>query len=288
MTTQEAQEKETISLNNEKGLIWGLPRSVVSFVIILLASAIFYRLVTIDIVLQFDFPAFLSLLLALFSVGLSALFYFKATETSNSFYDNTHKFTREVSQILGRIEAGFGERLRHLDEGYTGLRDRFEKLPFDVSKAREQEEEEKQEVAKKEAELQALLNDLANRAKLAENEKKELFAKLEQTQDELAMSKGELLQVQRRIRSAEELKNLPEGFREYLAGWMKENLHKSLRRPYINPALIRNEFTQKMEALSGGAISVMKRHDLLDENNELTPAGSKLIRDVVRECRDNI
>ncbi|MCX5875693.1 MAG: hypothetical protein NT087_05235 [Deltaproteobacteria bacterium] len=288
MTTQEAQEEETISLNNEKGLIWGLPRSVVSFVIILLASAIFYRLVTVDVVLQFDFPAFLSLLLALFSVGLSALFYFKATETSNSFYDNTHKFTREVSQILGRIEAGFGERLRHLDEGYTGLRDRFEKLPFDVSKAREQEEEEKQEVAKKEAELQALLNDLANRAKLAENEKKELFAKLEQTQDELAMSKGELLQVQRRIRSAEELKNLPEGFREYLAGWMKENLHKSLRRAYINPALIRNEFTQKMEALSGGAISVMKRYDLLDENNELTPAGSKLIRDVVRECRDNI
>ena len=39
----------------------------------------------------------------------------KATDTSNNFYDNSYKFTKEISEILGRIEAGFGEKLKHID-----------------------------------------------------------------------------------------------------------------------------------------------------------------------------
>lgn len=286
MNIQEDQE-ETICAEHGMALLWGLPRSVVSFVIIALTSAIVYRLVTVQVDLQFDFPTFLSLLLALFSVGLSALFYFKATETSNSFYDNTHKFTREVSQILGRIEAGFGERLRHLDEGYTGLRDRFEKLPFDVSKAREQEEEEKMAVAKKEAEIQELLNNLAERAQLAETEKQDLFAKLEQTQEELTMSKSELRQVQRRIRSAEEPENVHPGFREHLTEWIEGHLTMSIQKPMISPALIRKEFERKVNDLGLEARDYMQRHNLLDENNELTSIGARFVRSIVRECRSN-
>lgn len=78
----------------------------------------------------FDFSDLLSLFLAMFSIGLSVLFYLKATETSNIFYDNTYRFTKDVSEILGRVEAGFGEKLKHLDEGYLGLKDAVEKIPF--------------------------------------------------------------------------------------------------------------------------------------------------------------
>lgn len=58
---------------------------------------------------SFSFNDFLALVLALFSVALSVAFYFKANEASNQFYDNTYKFTKEMSEILGRIEAGFGD-----------------------------------------------------------------------------------------------------------------------------------------------------------------------------------
>jgi hypothetical protein len=61
--------------------------------------------------LSIDFPTLLSLLLALFSVALSALFYFKATDTSNAFYDNTYKFTKDIAELLVKMESGFGERL---------------------------------------------------------------------------------------------------------------------------------------------------------------------------------
>jgi hypothetical protein len=79
--------------------------------------------------LQFDFPTFLSLLLAIFSVGLAAMFYFKATDTSNAFYDNTYKFSQEIAGLLVKIESGFGEKLTHLDDAYKGMRDRFDQLP---------------------------------------------------------------------------------------------------------------------------------------------------------------
>ncbi len=64
-------------------------------------------------------------ILALFSVGLSVAFYFKANETSNQFYDNTYKFTNNMSELLGRIDSGFGERLRHLDEGNNHIREKL-------------------------------------------------------------------------------------------------------------------------------------------------------------------
>ena len=78
----------------------------------------------------FKFSDLLALFLALFAIALSVLFYLKATDTSNTFYDNTYRFTRDVSEILGRVEAGFGEKLAHLDEGYSGLKNRRRKDPF--------------------------------------------------------------------------------------------------------------------------------------------------------------
>ena len=282
MEKQEDSVKTSLLSSNEKSM-WGLPKSVVSFVIIAVTSALVYRLITVQVTLQFDFSAFLSLLLALFAVILSALFYFKTTETSNAFYDNTHKFTREVSQILGRIEAGFGERLRHLDEGYTGLRDKFEKLPFDVSKAREQEKEEKEEVAKKEAEIQNLLNNLAERAQLAETEKQELFSRLRQTQEELATSKNELRHLQSRIRHAEEPSDIHPDFRRDLTNFLKNSFH-AYRVP---TKFINREFSRVLNEFDAGPRHYMQRHDLLDSDGDLTKKGENLVSEILREIESN-
>ncbi len=286
MDKQEGQGKNIFS-GGYKSSTWGLPKSVVSFVVIAITSALVYRIITVQVALQFDFSSFLSLLLALFAVGLSALFYFKTTDTSNAFYDNTHKFTREVSQILGRIEAGFGERLRHLDEGYTGLRDKFEKFPFDVSKAREQEKEEQEEVAKKEAEIQKLLDILAERAQLAETEKRELFSRLDITQKELFEAKHELNHLQRRIRLAEKPNNLDPDFLSYL----KEFFGKILNTHYL--AMLNSSHTSKreysilLEKMSPSALDYMKQQHLMDLDGTLTTEGMRLLRGIANDLESN-
>lgn len=120
---------------------------------------------------EFGFTDLLSMLLAFFAIALSVVFYFKATDTSNRFYDNSYTFTKDVSEILGRMEAGFGEKLKHLDEGYSGIRDKFDSLPFDSVKANEEVERENKEIKAKEAEQHQMLENLAKKAKLVESEK---------------------------------------------------------------------------------------------------------------------
>ncbi|SBS32257.1 hypothetical protein MAQ5080_02208 [Marinomonas aquimarina] len=105
---------------NSKIGLWEWVKAISTLAIVGVFS---YKVYLTPINLTVDFPTLLSLLLALFSVALAALFYFKATETSNTFYDNTYNFTKDIAQLLVKIESGFGERLRNLDEGYTSMRD---------------------------------------------------------------------------------------------------------------------------------------------------------------------
>lgn len=65
---------------------------------------------------ELKFTDVLSLLLALFSMGIAIAFYFKATDTSNEFYDNTYKFSQSMTEILARIESGFGEKLSNIQD----------------------------------------------------------------------------------------------------------------------------------------------------------------------------
>jgi len=142
--------------------------------ILLFSFIISWKIITTPLNIDlsdFNFSDFLSLQLALFAIILALIFYLKANETSNKFYDNTYKFTTDISILLGRIEAGFGERLRHLDEGYTGLVDRFDRIPIDVTKVKEQVVEEEEEIKEKEREYNQLIETLAERAKLQEDEK---------------------------------------------------------------------------------------------------------------------
>jgi hypothetical protein len=74
---------------------------------------------------SFDFSQFISLILAFFSILLSAAFYFKATDTSNKFYDRTYLFMKDLGDILGRMEERFGERLQNISEATGEIRREF-------------------------------------------------------------------------------------------------------------------------------------------------------------------
>ncbi len=160
--------------------------------IVLLIVIVAWKLINSDIqvdLAKFSFSELLAMILALFSIWLSVAFYFKAGETSNQFYDNSYKFTKEMSEVLGRIEAGFGEKLRHLDEGYSGIREKFDRLPHYGASNDAAIKEEEAEVKKREEEKQELLENLAARAQLAEGEKEEIFARLAEKNEELEQAK---------------------------------------------------------------------------------------------------
>lgn len=226
----------------------------------------------------FSFTDFLALVLALFSVALSVAFYFKATEASNQFYDNTYRFTKEMSEILGRIEAGFGERLRHLDEGYSGMRDRLDKLPpysaatvFEVKK-------EEEEIKKKEQEQKALIEDLAKKAKLAEHEKQALFANLAQKSEELEQARMELRQLQASRRKAADDGPTRRELLRYVATKIQRELPTEEPTEGITSQRVRTLFSAIKPRLPDGAIRDMERLDLLDPDGELSRDAMMLLR----------
>ncbi|MBN1833888.1 MAG: hypothetical protein JW896_17430 [Deltaproteobacteria bacterium] len=232
--------------------------------------------------MEIDLSSLLSLLLALFAVFLASLFYFKATETSNRFYDNMNKFTQDISVILGRIEERFGERLRHLDEGYTGLRDRFDRLPFDFKEARKKAEKEKKELAKKEEDFEVLFNELMDRATIEEDKRKDYWSRFKDAQEELVRSKQELAKLQDRIRVAEE----PPLFRHDLVSLVGAFLYNP-RSPEINDNVIRENFSEYIiPHLTEYNALYMQRTGLINEKYSLTEKGLNFVKQLLDDIRN--
>ena len=114
----------------------------------------------------------------------------KASDTSNQFYDNTYKFTKEISELLGRIEEGFGERLRHLDEGYAGIRDRVERWQDYISAPTSSEvQHEEDEIRRIEQNYKELIDQFASRAQIAESERERIKQQLNIANQDLTNAK---------------------------------------------------------------------------------------------------
>lgn len=225
----------------------------------------------------------LSLLLALFAIGLSVAFFVKANEVSNMFYDNMYKFTKDNSELLGRMESGFGEQLRHLDQGYTGLRDKFDKLPLDLGKTREKVEDEKAEVLKLKTEKNELLNELASKANLQEEEKQELFARLSESESRLNKAQREMRRLQHKLRDADDseatingvlLRAVKHTQRKVIGAFNIDDFESASDDEICNGwQLIKDELPRVY-------IKDLRRGEVLDTEEFLTTKGVQFFRDI--------
>lgn len=261
------------------------PRGILSLplvrdlLIIGLLMVIVWKLLSAEVkvdLASFSFNDFLALVLALFSVALSVAFYFKANEASNQFYDNTYKFTKDMSEILGRIEAGFGERLRHLDEGYSGVRERLDRMPHYGATPSEVKNEE-EEIKRKEQEQRALIEELAEKAKLAEHEKKELFANLEKKNEELEKAKNELRNMQENHNSS--FRELDQkSVLDYVTSVLKLYIsNRSDKNWKITRREVIRMFSENRQNIANQAIADMKELGLLDSDENLTSRAVDII-----------
>ena len=225
---------------------------------------------------SFKFSDLLNLVLAMFAISLSIAFYFKATDTSNVFYDNTYRFTKEISEILGRIEAGFGERLRHLDEGYAGLRERFEKMPVDLPRAEQKIREEEEALRKKEDERDRLLEDVLKKARVEENERGQLIEKIRGTEAALLDARRELDEMRNRLRRAD-TSSVPARVLTYTKSRVLERVGRD-ELLSGNIAEVRKRFNQIKSDLHEGYLRDLEVSGFLNKNGELTISGLEFLR----------
>lgn len=242
-----------------------------------------------------DFATLLSVLLSLFAIALSVAFYFKATDTSNTFYDNTYRFTKDISEILGRIEAGFGERLKHLDEGYSGLRESVARIPRDPGETQQALNHEEETIKRLEAEKAAVLDQLAERAKLQEAEKRQLFEQMEIKDRELRQVRAETASLRRRLLSdaSTHSHTIPEvrgasvdeilkRVTTYTQHFAAKNLLAASTRQ--SEGAFRERFAELREALPAAYVEDLKALGFVSAENQLTDVGVRWIRRLARRA----
>ncbi|MBM9606753.1 hypothetical protein [Desulfopila inferna] len=276
---------------NKDDHIYGHWGAVKSFAVIVLIGVVAYKIIVTPFNLTFDFPSLLSLLLALFSVGLAALFYFKASETSNTFYDNTYKFTRDIAQLLAKIESGFGEKLRHLDEGYSSMRDYMQSYPNNsIARDKESIEKEEEIIDKAEEERKKLIEQLMERAQLQHEERNVFLEKLSEKEEELEKAHEDVALLKRRIRreraretSTKRGSLLNEnGFVLFLESRIVNAIGPKvfIKGP---PSKIRQAFREILNELPEEFLQDYESTGHIDENMELTIDGIHFLRDLAKK-----
>jgi hypothetical protein len=262
--------------------------NVRDLVLILLILVVGVRFATADFNIDlkdFSFTDLLSLFLAVSSVALSALFYFKADESSRTFYTHTYKFTKDVSEMLGRIDAGFGEKLRNIDQGYIGLSQKFDRFSIDPSYAAskaEESEAKKAEIQEQEATRDNIIEDLMRRADVAGVEKKELLQRLSSLTRELEQSKAELLEQRRE--SEQYSRGVQDGFNDFIGPLISKHYPRTAFKAPTQ--FIRERFGRVLtdSTFNEDAEAYMQQHGLL-EGHFLTSQGVDYIRSVLRGLR---
>ena len=261
-------------------LTWGNLRDV-SVIIFLFVCA--YRIAVMDVIVDltgFSFTDVLSMFLAISAIALSAAFYFKADESSQGFYNNTYHFTKDVSEILGRIESGFGEKLRHIDEGYSGLSQKFDRMPFDKVAAKADEETKEAEIQEQEAERQDIIEGLMKRAHLADEEKSELVSRLSQLSNELDRSRAELHSFREGVSNDDHGSYVSDGFITYIVPFLKRHYPGAFKT--APQRVIANRFKRVLDDVEFDSHDVQyMENNGLPREGRLTDKGSKFIKNLL-------
>jgi hypothetical protein len=284
-----------MSLNNkdeqmEKDKIYGYWGVVKAFASIAAISVISYKVLITPIDLKIDFPTLLSLLLAFFSVALSALFYFKATETSNNFYDNTHKFTRDIAQLLAKMESGFGERLKHLDEGYSSVRDHLQTngSSYSTEDSKRKIKEEKEQAKKTIEERENIINSLIEKAHIDGAEKDTVLEQLNEKDRELKDSRDQIQRLKKQqvrekmnSRSTNSLIN-DKSFIEYVENVIVNPIGHSL---ILNSTIrsINSHFSDVLDNLADPFINDLIELGLIDDEKDLTKKGVMFLKKIAKD-----
>ncbi|URJ35048.1 hypothetical protein MF625_004371 [Paenibacillus polymyxa] len=255
-------------------------------VILLFALAIVSKIFVTDlnnISLPSNLTDILSLSLALFSVALSALFYFKANEASNKFYDNTYQFTKDISEKIGRIEERFGKDLTNIEKGYSRMLDKMEKLPWTESIQEEidQTTDNQQQLIE---EKEKIIDELIQKSSISDEEKQKISSQLNEKDMELESIKGQLFELKSQLRMARKANannNLPPHTKNVIQYILKSIMNRN-QLPDTYRELI-SLVEDRIKKLNDNDINILIEGQVIDTNLEVTLRGRRYISEVFKE-----
>jgi len=261
---------------------------------ITLVGVIAYKIIFTPFELNIDFLALLSLVLALFSVWLSALFYFKATETSNAFYDNSFKYSQEIVELLVRIESGFGVQLKNLDVNYSRMHDKiYERSSPDAEvRAKEDLKEDEKKLKKLLDERNLIITNLVARTDLADKDKKKMIEQLEAREQELTNAREALIMLENELKSLQSVDAESEGFNvvySRVRGYLGHKFVRIFGKTGIRSksmATVRNKWTTAVnQFLPTALLQDMRSLKFVNSENELTKDGLDLMLELSDESQ---
>lgn len=291
MKENKSDSKQNIINENKKPSLWEIFKFIVG---ILFSILIIYKLAVSDLTFdfgKFDFNALLALLLSLFAIGLSVTFYFKATDTSNLFYDNTYKFTKDISTILGRIEAGFGEKLQNLDKGYSGLLNKMEKSttnPQDLEDTKIDKKEVEQTLQNEIKERNSIIQNLIEKTQLEQQEKEEIKKLLYDKEKTILKLEREFRILQSRFEQQKNLvitKDIP----DRLLSFLKNNLMRlnanvnEFNRDKAQEFISQFVPTMENERLKDKLFFDLVESRMIREDGMLTNRGYTVIKNLIKD-----
>lgn len=245
-----------------------------------------------------DFSTLLSIVLAIFSIWLSATFYFKATETSNRFYENTYSHSKDIATLLVKIESGFGEKLENLRDNYSSIDSRmngYMKNPIEKERENIKSEmtEATEEIEKIKSSKDEIINSLILKTNLAEKDKGDIKLKLQEKEEALknANNKINLLEnnlnkIDKKIKKSKNIvfHGPSERVETYLLSDVKReilNINNVESLDDLNYNQIQNSLLKIIEKKELHPAFLMEavEYEYIDLNKGLTPKGYSILMD---------
>lgn len=162
-----------------------------------------------------DSSTLLSLILAFFSIYLSAQFYFKATEQSNDFYDRSYTHNRNISESLIEMRG-------NIDGSFNLLKEKNEQINEKVGRISGLYKETEEEKEKAEDELEKSKEQFLEKYKISEDDFKKFINDVEKVSNKAAALKE--LEKQRIMLAESADKNFV----------LTDYLRNSVARRYVN------------------------------------------------------
>lgn len=267
-----------------------IPWWVKSICIVIAVGAVAYKFVIGDF--NLDFNAFLSLILALFSIFLSAEFYFKATDTSNRFYDNIYKFTKDIAELLSRIEASFGQQLKSIDERQSKMNDwvyNGKMSEQEIEKTESEINKQHEELDRIRVEQQKIIEKLIEDAKIKEEEKERIKMELAKNKKQYLQTRNALNNLQAKLISNEEIDEITSigpSFNENInvKNYSKKFIMQEIGISSLVPSVIVSKFNKLKYILSDDYINALERLGYA-HNGKLTLTGIQFYQNIIRELR---
>lgn len=272
-------------------------RGLIVFVVVASLLAVIFKTSVAPLLVNLQnltMSEIVSLAISIFAIAMSFAFYFQASQTSNTFYDNTYKFTKDVSEILGRMEGMFGEKLTHLDDNYSRMNTRLDQ--FSPARAEAELNETKTLADESEDRRDELIESLLERAQLQGDEKESFLERLKEAESEILASREKVAYLEKRlIQYQNSNRHNPELYRPRGIGSYLENKHPSALLslvkleilPFLGDAQkiakthtneIKKLYGLNADRVSSAAKFEMSRSGLADDEGKLTHTGAVFIK----------